>query len=106
MGFKISSLKTDSIPVSYTVGKLEDAIIDAIRPKDNNLSDQSSKEQDVVPHRNSVTENTYYLRYLKDPFKKFSRLGVRVLCWSIISLIYPFSKIPGKGDSLILIAKS
>lgn len=91
----------------YTVGSLENAIIDAVRNKPDRTShiDRTSDQKEngaihqwPVPASQSSMSALSYV-------KKLPRLIVRGCCWSIVALIYPLARLLHSGDSMVVIAE-
>jgi len=95
-GFSVVGFKSDQIPAYYTAGKLENAIIDAIKGKKTKFLRISSQES-----KQDGQQNTFWSLLVR----RLLRMTIRTLSWILIIIIYPIAGLYGKGDSMIVIAK-
>jgi len=95
-GFSIVGFKSDQIPAYYTAGKLENAIIDAIKGKKTKVLRTLSQKG-----KQDGQQNTFWSLLVR----RLLRMTIRTLSWILIVIIYPIAGLYGKGDSMIVIAK-
>lgn len=92
-GYKVIKLITEPIPFKYTVGKLENAIIDVLKQRRNKDTIQK------VP--SSLNETITGYRYLKSIPRKM----VRGICWILVGLVCPLAKLLKSEDSILVITR-
>jgi len=92
--------RTHSITRKYTAGKLENAIIQAIKTNTNGAATAPNTKILLSPDV-KTNNNHSFLRTLKS----LPRVMIRGLSWGLILLIYPIAGLFNKGDSMIVVAK-
>lgn len=102
-GFDVVDCRTEAIPAAYTVGKLEEAIISALKK-------QGSTSQRV---NGSINQQTHYTdSLLHDPIDSWTsvlrralRLGVRAVCWGLTLTVSVPAPLLHRGDSMMVFAR-
>jgi len=100
--FNIIYFKSFEIPRHYTVGKLENAIIDAFKQRlkfskglVNKTNNKNQEKIHAYGNQSSIMKQ----------IKKLPRISIRVMSWMLVFFIYPIANFLEKGDSMLLIAK-
>jgi len=89
-GYKVIKFTTEPIPFKYTVGKLENSIVDALKGKIDKTTIQRSFSN---PKRAIPTPCN---------FNSVSRKLVRIICWILVGMIYPLAKLLKMEDSMLV----
>ncbi len=92
-GYKVIKLTTEPIPFKYTVGKLENSIVDALKGKINKTTIQRSFSN---PKRAIPTPCN---------FNSVPRELARIICWILVGMIYPLAKLLKMEDSMLVGAR-
>lgn len=100
-GLKWVDYNDFAIHKAYTVGELENSIINAFKEMskktpDNKLDNQTKRKEKICK-TNPITAQSLSL-------KSIPRLLIRCLSWGLIVTIYPLAQLLGKGDSMLVIA--
>jgi len=98
---KVLFIKSYEIPLQYTVGKLENSIIESIK---NNYVNSTNSTKNYLTD-NDTFKNSNGTYSLLDKVKKIPRVIVKVACWVLVFLIYFIAHILKKGDSIFVIAQ-
>ncbi len=102
-GFDVVYCRTEAIPAAYTVGKLEEAIIGALKKQGatsqrvNGSMNQPPSPIDSLPHE-PLDSRTSVLR-------RAFRLGVRAVCWGLTLALSAPAPLLNQGDSMIVFAR-
>ena len=106
IGLQIIYFKSAEIPLSYTVGKLENAIIDALKQKAKEilpwLQRGGNADLDASPLPNITSE--FDSKQISGQLRKVLRLSIRLMCWILGGAVYPVARILEMGDSMLVIA--
>jgi 2-polyprenyl-3-methyl-5-hydroxy-6-metoxy-1,4-benzoquinol methylase len=108
-GFQVAFCATEAIPAAYTVGKLEEAIVAALK-KRGSTSDAARPRQQV---NGSMNQQTCHIDSLThEPIdsrtsvlRRLLRLGVRVACWGLTLAVSVPAPLLNEGDSMIVFAR-
>jgi 2-polyprenyl-3-methyl-5-hydroxy-6-metoxy-1,4-benzoquinol methylase len=97
-GFEIVSERSEHIPVAYSVGKLENSILDALtgRHKVKPRSPEGWKKPGPGAGGGEGGGS---------PLRRGVRLGVRGVCWVVIGLAGLLARAAGRGDSMRVVAR-
>lgn len=101
-GFKCVDSRNFENYIPYTVGQLENSIIDVLRI--NNWSKEDNKHV-FGKNNNAKNDNNRIMPSLFFPIKKLPRLMIRNSCWILVNTIYPLARLLRMGDSMVVIAK-
>jgi 2-polyprenyl-3-methyl-5-hydroxy-6-metoxy-1,4-benzoquinol methylase len=102
-GFEVVYCRTEAIPAAYTVGKLEEAIIGALKRK---TSDASRTTQDEKRMSNDNGQRTHSRHQPSTSFaRRALRLGVRAVCWGLTLAVSAPAPLLNQGDSMVVIAR-
>jgi 2-polyprenyl-3-methyl-5-hydroxy-6-metoxy-1,4-benzoquinol methylase len=96
-GFEVVRERSEHIPLAYSVGKLENSIMDVLagRSAERRIPDSESQ----IPDQQSGTSNQ------KSLIARFPRYVVRALSWFVIGLLGLAARATGWGDSLFVTAR-
>ena len=93
-GFAMIAAKDFAMYLPYTVGELENSIINVLRK-----GKQNTKYEFVQNQNNSHVSIKSFPQV-----KKIPRLLIRVFCWGLVATIYPIARLLRSGDSMVVIA--
>ncbi len=101
-GLEIVVSENFEIYMPYTVGELENSIINALRMNNKNNGDSNRESWP-----NGITKLDHKKKSLNflSKLKKLPRLLIHGFCWGLVTAIYPLARILRKGDSMVVIAK-
>ena len=91
-GYKVIKLITEPIPFKYTMGKLENAIVDALKERR-----KKNATQKISSNLNETITRHQYL-------KSIPRKIVRETCCILVGLVYSLAKLLKRQDSMLVIA--
>lgn len=106
--FRLYKTRSHMIPLTYTVGELENSIIEGIRQKSHVPPSQSNVKSSIevdskrASHEENVAEDEVIT--LRGLIKKIPRLLVRVLSWGVVLVLWPLSQVFGAGDAMMVLA--
>lgn len=102
-GLEVVDYENFENDIPYTVGELENSIVNALKKNDN---EEKYLDQNFRPQRVAKSENIGEVKvYRLARFKKIPRLSIRCICWILVVIIYPVARILNKGDSMIVLAR-
>ncbi len=97
-GLEIVTSENFEIYMPYTVGELENSIINLLK---NGIHLTSSFKPDALLEKTTKLENNIST----NPIKKLPRLLIHGFSWVLVAMVYPLARIFQSGDSMIVIAK-
>ncbi|MBM4035440.1 MAG: class I SAM-dependent methyltransferase, partial [Planctomycetes bacterium] len=96
-GFEIVLQRSEHIPLAYSVGKLENSIMDV-------LAGRSAKRR-IPDSRLQITDQQTEISNQRSLIARFPRYAVRALSWLLFGLLGLAARATGWGDSLFVIAR-
>ncbi len=87
----------------YTVGELENSIINALRK--NNINTAKNLVQDARPNGTVNCDNNHAFIKSFSLIKKLPRLLIRGYSLASVNTIYPIARLLGWGDSMVVVAR-
>jgi len=88
--------------ILYTIGELENSIINVFRRKKCN---EETPVQKAVLHETVKLNNNHVRAVPLSLLKKLPRLLIRVFSWGLVIPIYSIARLIRKGDSMVVIAR-
>lgn len=100
-GFEVVVLRREHIPVGFSVGKLEDSIVDVLtgwhRVRGGPpAADENDGTGGTVSGSGSSGGRAV---------KRLARLAVRALCWAVVGATAIVARLTGQGDSMWVVAR-
>ena len=107
-GFEVLGVLSEEIPVRYTVGKLENSVIDSMR----GINEDGNRQfRDIRPQKEGIrcfssselmhNESGLMVRAVR----KAARLAIKANCYMLVCLIYPIARWLKQGNSMLVITK-
>lgn len=87
----------------YTVGELENSIINVLRRRNNNTTKNHGHE--TWSNETTKLDNNHVSIKAFFPVKKLPRLLMHEFCLWMVTAIYPLAKLLGYGDSMVIVAR-
>jgi 2-polyprenyl-3-methyl-5-hydroxy-6-metoxy-1,4-benzoquinol methylase len=100
-GFTSVYCRTEAIPAPYTVGKLEEAIVGALKKEGSGLRVEGSEGNGNPSPQNPKPKTQNQPSILRRAF----RLGVRAMCWGLVLPVSVPAPWLGQGDSMLMFAR-
>ena len=102
-GFEWGDSRNFEVFKPYTVGELENSIINVLRK--NNINTAKNLVQDTRPNGTVNSDNNHAFIKSFSLIKKLPRLLIRGYSLALINTIYPIARLLGLGDSMVVIAR-
>lgn len=99
-GWKVVEIKKRPIPFKYTAGKLENALVEAIKNENN------SNSSSVARYSNHVSSEKLQLHTQRSSkLKHLARLSVRGFSYTFLGILFSFAMLTQRFDSLMVLAQ-
>ena len=101
--FSVVYCVTEAIPAAYTAGKLEEAIIGALKKQASTSQRVNGSLNQQTSHIDSLTHEPIGSR--TSVLRRAFRLGVRAVCWGLAVTVSVPAPWFNQGDSMIVFAR-
>jgi len=105
-GFHTLLLRRQHIPIPYSVGKLQDAILDVLAGRHRSMRGGVGECGSMGVEEESGAAGRQPAARLTSAAKRAARLAVRAVAWAAVVPAGMLARATGAGDSLLLAARS